>query len=220
MLGLFDSGNGGLNTVRYIKEHAPEVDLVYLIDRRRAPYGTKSEKELVGIADENIKRLVDMGAERVLIACCTASTVHPLLPSETAHISLPIISAVADEARRSTRSRRIGVIATEHTVKSHAFRDALPDCEVYEHAAQWLVGAIDGGLCDGSVTASDVRKIENMLGGVLNNHPDTLVLGCTHFPAVAETVAKIASAYGIGNVIDSARVGAELLIKEAKKLTG
>ena len=219
MLGLFDSGSGGLNTVRYIREHAPEVDLVYLIDRERAPYGTKSEGELVEIADENIKRLVDMGAERVLIACCTASTVHRLLPDETARISLPIISAVADEARRATRSRRIGVIATEHTVKSHALRDVLADCEVYEHAAQWLVEAIDQGLSDKNADVKDVSKIEDTLKGVLNNRPDTLVLGCTHFPAVTGIIAKIASAYGIKSVIDSARVGAELLISEARKST-
>ena len=91
MVGLFDSGSGGLNTVRYIKENAPDVDLVYLIDRARAPYGIKTEKELVGITSENIERLLDMGATRVLIACCTASTVHPQLSHGLKIISIPIV---------------------------------------------------------------------------------------------------------------------------------
>ena len=84
MVGLFDSGSGGLNTIRYIKEHAPDVDLVYLIDRKRAPYGIKTQEELTAITNENINTLCDMGAERVLIACCTASTVHPLIKESAA----------------------------------------------------------------------------------------------------------------------------------------
>lgn len=211
MVGLFDSGTGGLNTVRYIKRHAPDVDLVYLIDRARAPYGIKTEGELVKIASENIERLSEMGAERVLIACCTASTVHELLPTKLQNISIPIISEVARRAEISTRIGRIGVIATPHTVNTHAFRDALTVNEVYELALPELVTMIDRGLNDATVTKDEKAHIEAMLMPLLLRKTDTLVLGCTHFPALKKTIQKLARRYGVRTVIDSAQIGAQLL---------
>ena len=217
MVGLFDSGSGGINTVRYIKEHAPDVDLVYLIDRKRAPYGIKTEQELVNITNENINTLRDMGADSVLIACCTASTVHHLLPISAAQISIPIIEAISENAKNSTRTGRIGVIATAHTVNTHVFRSLIPDCEVYEYATQELVGMIDGGLTDSNVKDADAHKIEAILDPVLKNNVDTLILGCTHFPALLRTVERISAPYGVKVIIDSARIGAELLITESRK---
>ena len=219
MVGLFDSGSGGLNTIRYIKEHAPDVDLVYLIDRKRAPYGIKTQEELTAITNENINTLCDMGAERVLIACCTASTVHPLINESAAQISIPIIPQIAKEAQNSTRSGRIGVIATSHTVNSHAFKRAITGAQVYEYALPRLVTMIDRGLCDESVTDGDVYEIGEMLAPVLKENTDTLVLGCTHFPALIKTISKISAPYGVRAVIDSARIGAGLLIAESRKLS-
>jgi len=216
LLGLFDSGSGGLNTVRYVKELSDEVDLVYLIDRERAPYGIKTEKELIEITEGNIKRLTDMGACRVLIACCTASTVYPLLSDECKALSIPIIDAVAKEAKKATLLGRIGVIATAHTVSSHAFKNALTGCKVSELATPELVGMIDGGLSDSTVDECTEKRIENIVRPVFESRIDTLILGCTHFPALKGTLAKIASKYGVKHVIDSARIGAELLIDAAK----
>ena len=219
MLGLFDSGSGGLNTVRYIKRYAPKTDLVYLIDRARAPYGIKTENELAEIACENIERLSDMGAARVLIACCTASTVHHLLPRRVADASIPIISEIAKRADKSTRSGRIGVIATNRTVDTHAFQKELDGYEVYEKALPELVTAIDGGLTDLSANECDCEKIKKMLEPVLTKRIDTLILGCTHFPALIKTITAIAKPYGVRAVIDSAKVGADLLKAETKILT-
>jgi glutamate racemase len=216
VVGLFDSGSGGLNTIRYIKEHAPDVDLVYLIDRKRAPYGIKTQEELTAITNENINTLCDMGAERVLIACCTASTVHPLINESAAQISIPIIPEIAKEAQNSTRSGRIGVIATNHTVSSHSFGKELYGYEVYERALPELVTAIDNGLCDTTAKPQDIRWIEEILTPVLDQHVDTLILGCTHFPALIKTVSAISKPYGVRAVIDSAKVGADLLLAESK----
>ncbi len=217
MVGLFDSGSGGLNTVRYIKEDAPDVDLVYLIDRARAPYGIKTEKELVRITSDNIEKLIDRGARRVLIACCTASTVHSLLPPEHKGVSIPIIKDVAKHAKNATRIGSIGVIATSHTVSTHAFRDELPDCSVSELALTELVSLIDAGLSDKTVTEQQFKAIEAMIKPILLTKIDTLILGCTHFPSLVKTIEKIARPYGVHSVIDSARVGAELLAEESRK---
>lgn len=216
MVGLFDSGSGGLNTVRYIKELSKKVDLVYLIDRERAPYGIKTEKELVEITEDNIERLADMGAEKVLIACCTASTVYHLLNDRYKALSIPIIDAVAKEAKNATRLERIGVIATSRTVRSHAFANALPRYEVTELATPELVTLIDKGLSDSNIDAGAEQYIEDMIRPVLEVKVDTLILGCTHFPALKGTVARIASKYGVKHVIDSARIGAKMLISAAK----
>ena len=217
MLGLFDSGRGGLNTVGYLKRTGEDDDLVYLIDRENAPYGIKTEKEILEITKKNIKTLTGMGAETVLIACCTASTVHHLLPDEERGVSIPIIDAVANEARAVTRTGKIGVIATDRTVNSGAFTKALLGLSVTELALGGLVRRIDGGLSDATATTDDVLQIEDMLLPVLRKDIDTLILGCTHFPAIYDTVKGITEKYGDISVIDSAKIGAEALIKYKRK---
>ena len=219
MLGLFDSGSGGLNTVRYVKELSDDVDLVYLIDRENAPYGIKTEKELIAITKANIDRLTDMGARRVLIACCTASTVYQELGEKYKKIALPIIDAVAKRAKKATRIGRIGVIATNRTVKSHAFKEALRGCTVTELATPELVRLIDNGLSDECIDTEGERMIEDMIRPVLDARIDTLILGCTHFPSLIRTVSKIASRYGVESVIDSARVGAEILVDASRNIS-
>lgn len=219
MLGLFDSGRGGLNTVKYVKELADDVDLVYLIDRENAPYGIKTEKELIRITEANINKLTDMGAERVLIACCTASTVYQKLGDRYKKLSLPIVDAVAKEAKKATRIGRIGVIATNRTVNSHAFKNALNSYYVTELAAPILVDLIDNGLSDECVNADKEKMLEDMMRTVLESKIDTLILGCTHFPALIKTVSRIASRYGIDSVVDSARVGAKLLIETGRSIS-
>ena len=218
LVGLFDSGSGGLNTVRYIKKYSPKIDLVYLIDKANAPYGIKTENELIDITRENVKKLTDLGAERVLIACCTASTVHGLLPSEEQSVSIPIIKEVAKCAKKSTRLGRIGIIGTSHTVNTHVFKTELTGCEVYEKALGELVRMIDAGLSDETCSHKDEEVLTEMLAPLLDKDIDTLVLGCTHFPALIKTITKIARPHGVHAVIDSARVGARLLAKEHKKL--
>ena len=213
MLGLFDSGRGGLNTVEYLKKTGDGDDLIYLIDGNNAPYGIRSENEITDIAKENIRLLRSMGAERVLIACCTASTVYPLLPEEYRSVSIPIINAVADAAKYATRRGRIGVIATEHTVSTRAFSRALDGYAVRELALSELVPLIDLGLSDGTATDSDVGMLHGMLEPILGENIDTLILGCTHFPALKGTIQKIANEYGDIRIIDSARVGADTLRK-------
>ena len=220
MLGLFDSGSGGLNTVKYVKELSDDVDLVYLIDRENAPYGIKTEKELIAITKANIDRLTDMGAHRVLIACCTASTVYQELGEKYKKIALPIIDAVAKRAKKATRIGRIGVIATNRTVRSHAFKTALSGCAVTELATPELVRLIDNGLSDECADTETERMLEDMIRPVLDARIDTLILGCTHFPSLIRTVSKIASHYGVESVIDSARVGAEILVDASRNISG
>ena len=213
MLGLFDSGSGGLNTVRYIKSAYESADVVYLIDRKNAPYGIKSEKELIDLAEKNIDVLVERGAERVLIACCTAGTVYDSLSKRHREIAFPIIKPIAEAAARTTRNGRIGVIATHRTVSCHAFSKALGDFNVYELEAQGLVSDIDSGLNDGSANEYDKNRLKEMISPLSDENIDTLILGCTHFPSLIRTFCEVASPLGIKTVINSAKEGADALLR-------
>lgn len=213
LLGLFDSGSGGLNTVRYVKEAAPSIDLIYKIDRENSPYGIKSKKELIGIIERNIDELTERGAQRVLIACCTASTLYGELSERHRAVSVPIISRVASEASETTENGRIGVIATLATVRSHAFKKALLHRTVYELEAQKLVGLIDGGLCDATAEKEDEDMLRRIVLPLARKNIDTLILGCTHFPALCKSFEGVCRPLGIKRIIDSAKVGAMALLE-------
>ena len=212
MLGLFDSGSGGLNTVRYIKHSYECADVVYCIDRANAPYGIKSENEIKDLTEKNIDELVERGADRVLIACCTASTVYDRLSRRHKEIAFPIIEPTAKAAALSTASGRIGVIATRRTVNCHAFKRALQDFKVFEAEAQELVKLIDSGLNDSTANENSKRLLTRIISPLLEENIDTLVLGCTHFPALAKTIYSIASPFGVKSIIDSAKEGADALL--------
>ena len=119
MIGVFDSGVGGFNAFIHLRRRFPLADIAYLADRKNAPYGTKSEVELVGLVGICIDRLRSYGAEKVLIACCTASTVWGRLSESQREASVPIVSCV--ESAFSGKEKNVLVIATERTVASGEF---------------------------------------------------------------------------------------------------
>ena len=217
MLGIFDSGSGGLNTVRYIKRAYEDADAVYLIDRKNAPYGIKSEKELIRLTERNIDILKDMGAGMVLIACCTASTVYTKLSKRHRESAFPIIDPTAEAAARATENGRIGVIATRRTVKSRAFSELLGAFEVYESEAQSLVTDIDNGLTDDTAREQDKERLRDMLSPLITKNIDTLILGCTHFPSLIHTFEEVAYPLGVKTVINSAKEGADALMTSCSR---
>ncbi len=191
MIGIFDSGVGGYTALSEIRRLAPRADLIYLADTKNAPYGTKSEDELVSLVCRDIDLLANSGAEKILIACCTASTVYPLLDKSRQSISVPIISPAARRASRVTKNGRIGVIATERTVLSHAFSKALGSCEVFEAPAQKLVSLIEAGERDGRMSNKTKSYLKDLLFPLSEKGIDTLILGCTHFPHLEKEINKI-----------------------------
>ena len=185
MLGIFDSGKGALAVLKEVRALYPLADICVLQDRENAPYGNKSENELTAIVKRNITRLVEVGASRVLIGCCTAATVYSRLGRIERQLSIPIIKPTAHKAAHTTLSRSVGVIATCATVRAHAFKCEItaiaPECRVTEIPAQELVEMVEkneinyeviSGICD-QLLAADI---------------DTLVLGCTHFPFLSEVI--------------------------------
>ena len=98
MIGVFDSGDGGILTVRHLRALAPRADIAFLADRENAPYGIKSREQIVRLAEDSIRHLASLGAGRVLIACCTASSVFGDLSEDLKSVAPPIIAPPAAEA--------------------------------------------------------------------------------------------------------------------------
>lgn len=190
MIGVLDSGLGGENVIKEIKRRSESVDIAFLADRANAPYGTKSEAELIRLTETAIERLIRVGCERVLLACCTASTVHPLIRRELAEASIPIIAPTARDALGATKGGKIAVIATDATVRSHAFGKVLGSLCTLEIPASRLVNEIEAGASDGSIDPELKNYLYTILAPLENTDTDTLVLGCTHFARLRGEIEK------------------------------
>ena len=212
MIGVFDSGVGGLSSYRELKRLLPSEDIIYLADRRNAPYGTKDRDTVLKYTRNNIKALRERGARHILIACCTASSVFPLLEPEERRQITPIISPAAEAAL--THGKRVAVIATEQTVRSHAFREAAlaknPDAKVFELATQILVSLVELGARDGELLPREGDLLDKIAGELRAYKPDSLILGCTHFSYLGgELQARLPGV----TIIDAAVIGARTLVE-------
>lgn len=214
MIGIFDSGVGGFNALFEIRRRLPFADILYFADEANAPYGTKSEDELINLVKKDVNLLKNMGAGEILIACCTASTVFEKLSKAEKQGLTPIISPAAITAAKYAR---VAVIATEATVKSGAFSREIkkirPDCKVFELAMQELVGEIENGS-RGCKISERCGGILNELSGIVNAKEfDAIVLGCTHF---SHLEAQIKNRLAGVKIVSPAREGAMALINKIK----
>lgn len=213
MIGIFDSGVGGICAFQEVRRLLPREDILYLADRKNAPYGTKTKEEILALTRADIKRLRLMGADKILIACCTASSVYDLLNEEEREISLPIIRPASEKA---ASGRRIAVIATERTVLSGVFEkelSTLTDAPVLQMAEQNLVALVEGGCRDGKITSECEDEIERISGRIKSFGADRLILGCTHFSHLEGSLQK---SCGI-RTVSPAREGARALVKMIKQ---
>ena len=190
MIGIFDSGLGGLTALCEARRLLPHTDIVYFGDTARCPYGVKSEKTLLRYTEEAISLLESYGADRILAACGTVSSVA--LPRLRDRVTAELYG-VCEEGLAEISGEKIAVIATPATVRSHAFRDAikkrLPKASVTETACPMFVAMAENGLRDPSDPV--VRElVSRSLAPLKGSPPDTLVLGCTHFPLLAEAIRQ------------------------------
>ena len=210
MIGVFDSGVGGICAFRELRRLMPREDIVYLADRKNAPYGTKSEEQIIALVKADIKRLRTVGAEKILIACCTASCIYDSLSYDEKQISLPIINPAAEKAVKC--GERIMVIATERTVLSGVFTREVKkygNAQVSEFAEQRLVALVEGGCRDGRIN-SECDEILNRIARTAKEiSADTLILGCTHFSHLEGELKKRCRL----KTVSPAREGALSLLK-------
>jgi glutamate racemase len=210
-IGVFDSGVGGLTVVSALRRHLPAESIVYLGDTARLPYGSKSVETVTQYTRKNVAFLLARGVKAVVVACNTASALA--LPHLEA--TIPTWGVVGPGARRAaaiTRGR-VGVIATQSTVRSDAYGRALaelrPGVMVASRACPLLVPLVEEGWHDDPVTEEVARRY---LAPLLAEDIDTLVLGCTHYPLLRPLLARVA---GDGvRLVDSAESTAEEVARE------
>jgi glutamate racemase len=192
-IGVFDSGIGGLTVAAEIARRLPHEDLIYLGDTARLPYGTRSAETVSRYADKAVSLLLRYPVKAVVIACNTATAVA--LPSLRALTDLPVFGVVAPGARAAvgaTKSGRVGVVCTEGTLRSGAYQSAIrslnPQLEVTAHAWPLLVPLAEEGWVEHPVARLTLRTY---LTPLLQHDIDTLVLGCTHYPAFKTIIEDI-----------------------------
>jgi glutamate racemase len=213
-IGVFDSGMGGLTVLRALAERLPRERFVYLGDTARLPYGTKSAETVRAYALQATRLLIAEGVKLVVIACNTASAVA-LDPLTKALAPVPVISVIEPGARAgvaATRNNMIAVIATEGTVKGGAYLRAIQAIRagvaVVQQPCQVFVALAEEGWTDEAVTvAAAKRYLSPLFAGP--KAPDTIVLGCTHFPVLTEAIR---AAIGDGvTIVDSAETTAAVV---------
>lgn len=184
MLGIFDSGIGGLTVVRPLRERLPEHDIIYLADQAHVPYGDRTPDELLAFMRNNLDYLNDAGAEAIVVACNTSSAIAAEAgwPPSAAPILDLIESAATAVAARG--ARRIGVIATAATTRSGAYGRAIraraPQAHVEEVAAPALVPLVEAGRVHGGVVRTAVADA----CAPFSRDLDLVVYGCTHYPVL------------------------------------
>ena len=212
MIGLFDSGVGGLTVCKEIIRQLPGENLIYLGDTARVPYGTKSAGTVERYALEAAGFLVDRGIKLLVVACNTASAVA--LPALRARFQLPVIGVIEPGARRTvgSRNRRIGVIGTEGTISSGRYEEAicalLPEATVFTAACPLFVPLAEEGWADHEVARLACREY---LQPLIEAQIDTLVLGCTHYPLLRNTLQQVLGPEIV--LVDSAEETADCVAK-------
>ncbi len=204
MIGVFDSGIGGLTVVRALMDLLPDRQIIYLGDTARTPYGSKSRDTIIQYSLNNVEFLIRRGADMIVIACNSASSyAYDALRSR---LQIPVFEVIGPGARLAlerSRKMRIGVIGTRATISSGSYekkiRELRPDAKVVAAACPMLVPLVEEGWLKRPETAMIVRKY---LAPLKNRQIDTLILGCTHYPVLRSVIQR-----KIGNrvrLVDSA----------------
>lgn len=195
-IGVFDSGLGGLVITRAFVEALPEYDYVYYGDTARLPYGEKTSGQILSYTIEAVKFLIAQNCGLIIIACNTATSIalrylqQRFIPSFSPDTKvLGVVIPTVEEAAAGNAAR-VGVLATNATVRSHIYQTELqkinPTVEVFETAAPALVPAIEANdfAAAEKAAAEYVRAFDNI---------DSLILGCTHYPLLKTTFRRLVS---------------------------
>ena len=202
-IGVFDSGIGGLTVFKEIAENFSRADLYYLGDTARVPYGSKSKSTIIRYSVECSSYLFhNYNVDALVVACNTASsyaldTLKEILP-------IPIIGVIkpgAESALKVSKNKKIGVIGTVATIKSDSYYQTLKsldkDVEIYQTPCPLFVPLVEEGWIDNQVAKLTVKEY---LDDLVKTGIDTLILGCTHYPLLKNTIKNL---YPHLNIVDS-----------------
>ena len=222
-IGLFDSGVGGLTVLKALRTLLPCEEYLYLGDTARLPYGTKSPDTIIRYAVQAAEKLVERGVKMLVIACNTASSVA-IEPLQQAFPDIPVVGVVKPGAIASCRASengRILVLATESTIRGNAYQRAIhqlrSEAQVTGLPCPLFVSLAEEGWTEGELVEGIIARYLNPffaspLEGADGVIPDTVVLGCTHFPLLAPAIRNVVGEHV--HIVDSA----ETTAAEVKRL--
>lgn len=213
-IGIFDSGVGGLTVYKTISEHFPELDIHYLGDTARVPYGSRSEATVVRYSLQCAGFLADsFDIDTIIVACNTASSyaIDDIRKKYGVNV-IGVVEPGAERALEVTKNGHIGVIGTRATVRSGSYVSALhgvnPDVRVEQQACPLFVPIVEEMLVDTDIARSVAK---HYLDGMASTGVDTLILGCTHYPLLKGVISEL---YPNIKIVDSS----EAIIDRIEKL--
>ena len=191
-IGFFDSGIGGITIWESVNRLLPNENTIYLADSNNSPYGTKSYDELINISKENVDFLINKKCKLIVVACNTATTNSINFLRESYDLPFIGIEPAIKPAALNTKTGKIGVLATKGTLGSSLFEKTSNihgnKVEIIEQHGIGLVELIEKGIYSGSKIDSLLKEYINPM---IENDIDKLVLGCTHYPLIIDSIKKI-----------------------------
>ena len=193
MIGIFDSGTGGLSVFREIYRLLPEERYIYYSDNANCPYGEKSREYIIDRARAITSFLISHGADIVVVACNTATAAAISTLREEFPICFIGMEPAVKPAAQATATGVVGVLATAGTLKATKYIDTREkwahDVKIVEHIGQGFVELVENGTVTGEEAEAVVEKSVRPL---IDAGADTIVLGCTHYPFLSDTIRKVA----------------------------
>lgn len=200
-IGIFDSGYGGLTVLREIRKLLPQYDYLYLGDNARAPYGTRSFETVYHYTRQCVKWMLDNNCHLVILACNTASAKalrtiqqNDLPGWDPEKRVLGVIRPTAEIIGNFTKTRKVGILATKGTVNSGSYPLEIakfyPEVTVYQQACPLWVPLIENNVVHTEGADFFIRRdVQSLLAQDMDI--DTVLLGCTHYPLVADKIEKL-----------------------------
>ena len=192
-IGVFDSGYGGLTVLKEVLDKIPDANTEYYADNGRNPYGVRPREELVRFSRQILDFLDSKDVDVAIIACNTATAAA--MPEVEDAYRFPVVGVIGSGAKgavAATRNKRVGVIATEFTIKSEAYPEAIHELddqiEVIGQPCMRLVRLVESGNTTGDEARQTIKEDLSVFEG---SGIDTLVLGCTHFPLLASLISEV-----------------------------
>ncbi|HLD91874.1 MAG TPA: glutamate racemase [Patescibacteria group bacterium] len=210
MIGVFDSGLGGLTVVKEIRKSLPDADIIYLGDTARVPYGTRSSETIRKFAEEDTKFLLDKNVELIVVACNTVSSLALDVVKKFSNVSvLGVINPATKKALKVSKLKKIGLVGTRATVNSNAYKEVT-----MRRQASMLVPLIEEGFIEGPEIDLFIKKYFSDF----KDRVDALILGCTHYPLIKDNINNYLG--GKIKLIDPAEEVAKEVYEIAKDFKG
>ena len=192
-IGLFESGIGGISILDKLKELLPNENFIFLADNKNCPYGYKSKKEIIFLSTKNCEKLIELNCKVLVVACNTATTNAIEKLREVIDIPIIGIEPGIKPAISYTKTKNIGILATEKTLNSKLFFETtndnkIHDIKIHEQIGYKLVNIIE----DGIISKKELDTILKLyLNPMIEKNIDCLVLGCTHYHYLKDNIKEI-----------------------------